>query len=149
MVWDSIDKLDKDLSRTEVQAVAKRWEGQKEVVKDAWNEFKEFLEDAGGEDGEGESKGEGGEAGLDFGDDDDEWGELEKAMAGGEMTAEEKARAEAVRGTTRFTADTTGQAPARTAPDPARNCTSLPVVAFTWNIISAIAPGVFRVSWSF
>jgi hypothetical protein len=81
MVWDSIDKLDKELSRTEVQAVAKRWEGQKEVVKDAWNEFKEFLEDAGGKDGEAEA--EGNEARLDLDDDDDEWGELERAMAGG------------------------------------------------------------------
>lgn len=145
MVWDSIDKLDKDLSRTEVQAVAKRWEGQKEVVKDAWNEFKEFLEDAGGDDGDGE----GDEAGLDFGDDDDEWGELEKAMAGGEMTAEEKARAEAVRVTTRVSVDTTGQAPAGTAPNPARDCASLPVVAFTGDVIPAIASGVFRVSRRF
>jgi hypothetical protein len=147
MVWDSIDKLDKELSRTEVQAVAKRWEGQKEVVKDAWNEFKEFLEDAGGKDGEAEA--EGNEARLDLDDDDDEWGELERAMAGGEMTAEEKARAEAVRGITTFTADTTGQAPARTAPNPARDCTSLPVVTFTGDVIPAIAPGVFRVSRRF
>jgi hypothetical protein len=92
MVWAAIDRM-KGLSRTENQAVIKRWEGQKEIVKDAWTEFKEFLEDQEGDDGSDED---------DFGDDDegededDEWGILERGMEGGKMSAEEKSRAEAV-----------------------------------------------------
>jgi hypothetical protein len=91
MVWAAIDRM-KGLSRTENQAVIKRWEGQKEIVKDAWTEFKEFLEDQEGDDeDEDDDFGDDGD-----GDEDDEWGVLEKGMAGGKMSAEEKSRAEAV-----------------------------------------------------
>ena len=91
LVWAAIDRM-KSLSRTENEAVIKRWEGQKEIVKDAWTEFKEFLEDQEGDDD--------GDDDDDFGDDgedeDDEWGVLERGMTGGKMSAEEKSRAEAV-----------------------------------------------------
>lgn len=96
MVWAAIDGM-RDLSRTENQAVVKKWEGQKEIVKDAWTEFKEFLgeqEEEGSEDGEGEDAGV--DSGLGEVDEDDEWGDLEKAMAGGKMSQEERSRAEAV-----------------------------------------------------
>jgi hypothetical protein len=92
MVWEAIDRM-KGLSKTENQAVIKRWEGQKEIVKDAWTEFKEFLEDqkADGEDEDDE------EDDFSYGDEImDELGALEKAMAGGMMSPEERARAEAV-----------------------------------------------------
>jgi hypothetical protein len=92
MVWAAIDRM-KGLSKTENQAVIKRWEGQKEIVKDAWTEFKEFLEDQEG-DGEDEDDEEDD---LSYGDEImDELGALEKAMAGGMMSPEERARAEAV-----------------------------------------------------
>jgi len=90
LVWAAIDRM-KGLSRTENEAVIKRWEGQKEIVKDAWTEFKDFLEDQEGSDDEDEDDfGDGGD------DEDDEWGVLERGMAGGKMSAEEQSRAEAV-----------------------------------------------------
>jgi hypothetical protein len=96
LVWAAIDRM-KGLSRTENEAVIKRWEGQKEIVKDAWTEFKEFLEDQEGDDDEDEDDfGDEGE------DEDDEWGVLERGMAGGKMSAEEKSRAEAVSYMIRF-----------------------------------------------
>jgi hypothetical protein len=104
LVWAAIDRM-KGLSRTENEAVIKRWEGQKEIVKDAWTEFKEFLEDQEGDDDEDEDDfGDEGE------DDDDEWGVLERGMAGGKMSAEEKSRAEAVSYTTRVSFKLTTQA---------------------------------------
>jgi hypothetical protein len=90
MVWEAIDRM-KNFSKTENQAVIKRWEGQKEIVKDAWTEFKEFLEDQAGDD-----DGDDSEEDVDEVDEDDEWGDLEKAMSGGKMTPEERSRAEAV-----------------------------------------------------
>ena len=90
MVWAAIDRM-KGLSRTENRAVIKRWEGQKEIVKDAWTEFKEFLEDQELDDEDDEEDDFGDED-----DEDDEWGVLERGMAGGKMSAEEKSRAEAV-----------------------------------------------------
>lgn len=91
MVWAAIDRM-KGLSKTENQAVIKRWEGQKETVKDAWTEFKEFLEDQ-----EGDDDKEDEEDDFIYGDEIlDELGALEKAMAGGTMSTEERARAEAV-----------------------------------------------------
>lgn len=89
MVWAAIDQM-KGPSRTENQAVIKRWEGQKEIVKDAWTEFKEFVEDQEGDEEDEDDFDDGGE------DDDDEWGVLERGMTGGKMSAEEKSRAEAV-----------------------------------------------------
>jgi hypothetical protein len=93
MVWAAIDGM-RNLSRSENQAVVKKWEGQKEIVKDAWTEFKEFLEE---QDEEGdEEEGDDVDSGLGEVDEDDEWGDLEKAMAGGKMSQEERSRAEAV-----------------------------------------------------
>lgn len=94
LVWEAIDRLSKDLSGTEVDAVEKRWRGQGEVMKDAWSEFKEFLEEQD-EDEEGEDGAD--EEEDDFGlDEDDEFAELEEMMKGGKMTPQERARAEAV-----------------------------------------------------
>jgi hypothetical protein len=104
LVWAAIDRM-KGLSRTENEAVIKRWEGQKEIVKDAWTEFKEFLVDQEGEDEDDEDHfGDEGE------DEDDEWGVLERGMAGGKMSAEEKSRAEAVSYTVRSPVKLTTQA---------------------------------------
>lgn len=94
LVWDVIDRLAKDLSATEVQAVGKRWRAQVEVMKDAWSEFKEFLEDQA-EDEDDLAEDEGADGEDDFGM-DDEFGDLEDMMKGGRMAPEERARAEAV-----------------------------------------------------
>jgi hypothetical protein len=95
LVWGAIDRLSKDLSDTEVKAVERRWKAQGEVMKDAWSEFKEFLQDQQEEpDDVASVGGEGDDLGLD--DDDDEFGELEDMMKGGKMTPEERARAESV-----------------------------------------------------
>lgn len=45
MVWDNIDTLSSNLLRDEISAVKKKWNSQTEVMKDAWKEFKEFIED--------------------------------------------------------------------------------------------------------
>lgn len=85
MVWAAVDALANNLPRDEVGAVGKKWEGQKSTVKDAWDEFKEMLEDDGDED-------DG------FGDElDDEWGILEAPI--GTLDKAERKRAEAVSGT--------------------------------------------------
>lgn len=82
LVHTMIDRLAANLPRDEGAAVCSVWEGQKGTVLDAWDEFKELLED----DEEDED---------DFGDDlDDEWGILEAPM--GKLSAGERKRAEAV-----------------------------------------------------
>ena len=88
LVWEAIDRLSSNLSRSEVEAVGKKWKSQGEVMKDAWAEFKEFLEEQDGDDDEDKD---------DFGmDDDDEFGELQDMLSGGKMEPLERARAEAV-----------------------------------------------------
>lgn len=94
MVWDAIDKL-AGFSTGENAAVVRKWDGQREVVNDAWAEFKDFLEDQAGEQ-EGSDDEQEGEDALGDDEDHDEWGELEKAMKGGNLSAEERRRAEAV-----------------------------------------------------
>lgn len=89
VVWEAIGRLSSDLSTSEIQSVGKKWRSQGEVLKDAWTEYKEFLEEQD-EDDEDESD----EAGF---DDDDEFGELQDMLSGGKkMSEEERARAEAV-----------------------------------------------------
>ena len=88
LVWNRIDRMTQDLSTTEVQAATKRWKSQGEVMKDAWTEFKEFIEEQDEEVEDGEDDG------SDF---DDEFAELDEMMQGGKMSPEERARAEAVR----------------------------------------------------
>jgi hypothetical protein len=69
--------------------VGKKWRSQGEVLKDAWTEYKEFLEEQDEDD-----EDEGDQAGF---DDDDEFGELQDMLSGGKkMSEEERARAEAV-----------------------------------------------------
>lgn len=82
LIWAAID--DFVVPRSEVEAVAKRWEEQKGTVRDAWSEFKEMLEEDDGEE-ESDDELEGIE---------DEWAELENV--GGKMSSSERARAEAV-----------------------------------------------------
>jgi hypothetical protein len=95
IVWDAIDRLKARLPADELSAVTQRWEGQKEMVRDAWGEFKEMLEDAA-EDAEDEDEDmDEDDAGFEAMDDDDEWAELEKAM-NASMNATERKRAEAV-----------------------------------------------------
>lgn len=96
LVWDAIDRLSGESSVSEVGAVGKRWKAQGEVMKDAWNEFKEFLEDQledadDTEDGDDDDDDDGNDFEM-----DDEFGELEEMMKGGKMTPGERARAEAV-----------------------------------------------------
>lgn len=87
IVWDLIDLLRARLPADEISAVTQRWEMQKSTMRDAWSEFKEMLEDAGSEEEEEDDP---------FGmGDDDEWGELQKAM-NGNLGSGEKRRAEAV-----------------------------------------------------
>ena len=81
MVWEALDRF-ADFSTDEVGAVRKRLEGQKGIMKDAWDEFNELLE------------GDVGEGGLDLEDEEDD--ELGGSFAG-TMSAEERTRAEAVR----------------------------------------------------
>ena len=45
MVWDTIDRLGGECSMSEIDAVRKVWKGQSGIMKDAWEEFKELLED--------------------------------------------------------------------------------------------------------
>jgi len=92
LVWDAITNLSQDLSGSEVVAVSKKWRGQGEVMKDAWTEFKEFLEE---QDEEGEYTGEDEKDDFEL-DDDDEFAELEDMMKGGKLSPEERSRAEAV-----------------------------------------------------
>lgn len=85
LVWEAVDAL-AELPRTEADALVQRWKRDGGLVKDAWEEFKESLEEDG-EDGENPFGDEG------FGD--DEFADLE-ATLGGSMTPEERRRAEAV-----------------------------------------------------
>ena len=94
LVWEAIDAL-AELPRTEADALVQRWKRDGGLVKDAWEEFKESLED----DGEEEENPFGDEG---FGDDD--FAELE-ATLGGSMTPEERRRAEAVSWTPRLVTD--------------------------------------------
>jgi len=80
MVWDALDRFGKP-SSNETEAVVKRWEVQKAVVKDAWAEFGELLE---------EEADEGGE--LVFRENE----EFEGIVGGGSLNSQERARAEAV-----------------------------------------------------
>lgn len=99
LVWEAIDRLSKDLSATEVDAVGKRWKGQGEVMKDAWSEFKEFLEEQDEDEDDEEADNDEDDFGL---DEDDEFAELEGMMKGGKMTPQERSRAEAVSVSKRF-----------------------------------------------
>ena len=93
LVWDAVDRMTDGMSTDEVGAVVRVWRRHGEVVRDAWDEFKEFLEDAQEDDADdGED-----EAGPDLGQEDGEWGDLEKALGGSKMSSAERARAEAVR----------------------------------------------------
>lgn len=70
VVWDAIDAVVKDVSSDEVGATRKWWSAQDDVIKDAWEEFKDALET------------EGDENPIDCmdGDDDSEWAELERGF---------------------------------------------------------------------
>jgi hypothetical protein len=81
LVHAAIERLAAGLPRTEGEAVGRVWEGQKGTMRDAWDEFKEMLEDEGEEE-------------EDFGDLDDEFGILEAPM--GSLSPSERRRAEAV-----------------------------------------------------
>lgn len=118
LVWDAINALSKDLSGNEISAVTKRWNMQGEVMKDAWTEYKEFLEDqAGGSDNDEDED--------DFGlDEDDEYAELEDMMKGEKMTPEERSRTEAVgKASTQLTS---GETIDRSPPHPPFDYTALP-----------------------
>jgi hypothetical protein len=95
LVWNAIDKFSSGLSRTEIQAVMRRWAAQSGVLKDAWDEFKEVLEDAEEEgDGDGIDSGDGTSA---FDDDNEMMGDLRDIFSGGKkMSQEERSRAQAV-----------------------------------------------------
>lgn len=43
MIWECCDKVSTGISGSEGQAVAKRWNVDTEIVKDAWTEFKESI----------------------------------------------------------------------------------------------------------
>ncbi|BEI86828.1 hypothetical protein CcaverHIS002_0701740 [Cutaneotrichosporon cavernicola] len=84
LVHAAIDRLASNFPRTEGEAVGRVWESQKGTMTDAWDEFKEMLEDDDEEEEE------------DFGDDlDDEWGILEAPMA--KLSVGERKRAEAAK----------------------------------------------------
>jgi hypothetical protein len=135
MVWEEIDRVEKGLSANELQAVVKRWEGEKDVVKDAWTEFKEFLEN--------DDVNE-----LDDDDDEDgEWGELQWAMSGGKLTVEGKARAEAV--CHRSNSLTTGETAAGTSAYPPCDITPISPHSLTRNDISAAPRCVIRIRGRF
>ncbi|KAK4686619.1 cyclin-D1-binding protein 1, partial [Tremellales sp. Uapishka_1] len=88
IVWDAIDKLTLGLSRTENEAVGRKWKSQQEVMKDAWVEFKEFLAEQadGGEDDEKDDE-------EDEEEENDEWGGLGEEK----LSVEETARTEAAK----------------------------------------------------
>lgn len=75
-VWEAIDRMSRDLSRDEKSAIIRRWKIHQSIVKDAWDEFKEILEDSQNR------------------DDDGGWDEL--GLGGTSLSEEEKSRAEAV-----------------------------------------------------
>lgn len=109
LVWDAVDRFAASLPPTEVAAVTKHWEGQKETVRDAWSEYKEFLEDHDEDEDEDDSDEDDDEDG-DGGDDDDEWGMLEKGLDA-KLSPTERKRSEAVSREARFRADTTQAKP--------------------------------------
>lgn len=86
LVWEAVDAL-AELPRTEADALVQRWKRDGGLVRDAWDEFKESLEDEDSDGGENPFGDDG------FGDDD--FADLE-ATLGGSMTPEERRRAEAV-----------------------------------------------------
>ncbi|CAK9782531.1 hypothetical protein CC85DRAFT_37835 [Cutaneotrichosporon oleaginosum] len=86
LVHAAIDRFATSLPRTEGEAVAKAWEGQKGTMRDAWDEFKELLED----DSEEDDADFDGDVGL-----DDEFGILEASM--GKLSPSERKRAEAAK----------------------------------------------------
>ncbi|ODN72956.1 hypothetical protein L202_08361 [Cryptococcus amylolentus CBS 6039] len=76
MVWETIDRMTKDISKDERSAVIRRWKSHQSVIKDAWEEYKETLE------GDGENE-------------DDGWDEL--GLGEGSLSDEEKARSTAIK----------------------------------------------------
>lgn len=124
ITWDAIDRLKARLPADERSAVTQRWEVQKETVRDAWGEFKEMLEDAeeDADDEDGDDDMDGGFGGMM--DDDDEWGELEKAM-NATMNATERKRAEAVCTLPKLFPDSIGKTALWPAPDLARHAPAL------------------------
>ncbi|ORX37726.1 hypothetical protein BD324DRAFT_623027 [Kockovaella imperatae] len=85
MVWEAIDATLAHCSENEVQAVGKVWKRQNDLLKDAWEEFKEVLEDGNAADEED---------GLDDFEDDSEaiFGKMDSTF-----TAADRARAEAAK----------------------------------------------------
>lgn len=75
-IWEAIDRMSRDLSRDEKSAITRRWKIHQSIVKDAWDEFKEILED------------------IQNRDDDGGWDEL--GLGGTSLSEGEKSRAEAV-----------------------------------------------------
>lgn len=75
-IWEAIDRMSRDLSRDEKSAIIRRWKIHQSIVKDAWDEFKEILEDSQN------------------GDDDGGWDEL--GLGDTSLSEEERSRAEAV-----------------------------------------------------
>lgn len=94
IVWGAIDRLSA-FSSSENEAVIRKWQSQMEVVKDAWTEFKEFLEGQGREP-DVENERHSLHEDEDDDDDDDGWGELEAAIGGDKLSPEERDLAEAV-----------------------------------------------------
>ena len=86
MVWDAIDKVLADCSASKNHAACKRWQAQSELIKDAWNEYKESLED----EGEGDDARDGG-VDSDLDDFEEVFGIKQESW-----TAAERARAQAV-----------------------------------------------------
>lgn len=75
-IWEAIDRVSRDLSRDENSAIIRRWKIHQSIVKDAWDEFKEILEDSQNE------------------DDDGGWDEL--GLGDTSLSEEERSRTEAV-----------------------------------------------------
>ncbi|OWZ65425.1 hypothetical protein AYX14_06224 [Cryptococcus neoformans] len=76
-IWEAIDRMSRDLSRDEKSAITRRWKIHQSIVKDAWDEFKEILEDNQNR------------------DDDGGWDEL--GLGGTSLSEGEKSRAEAIK----------------------------------------------------
>ena len=83
MVWDALDRFGEP-SKSEMAAVLKRWDGQRGLVKDAWEEFRELLEE--------DQDGEMSESSA-IGDDDDD---LDWMIRDGSLSEEELSRTQAV-----------------------------------------------------
>ncbi|WVO21576.1 uncharacterized protein IAS62_002885 [Cryptococcus decagattii] len=76
-IWEAIDRMSRDLSRDEKSAIIRRWKIHQSIVKDAWDEFKEILEDSQNE------------------DDDGGWDEL--GLGDTSLSEEERSRTEAIK----------------------------------------------------